>query len=80
MKRTTIFAEEVLIKSLREIAGNKRTSLSSTIRQALEEFVSRHHGEKPLPSFVGIGQSGRNDVAEHAEELLWNASPPSPPS
>jgi hypothetical protein len=75
MKRTTVFAEETLIESLREIAWAERVSLSSTIRRALEEFVGRHRGPKRLPSFLGIGKSGRKDIADRAEELLWTTPP-----
>lgn len=71
MKRTTIFADDSLLEALREIAREKGTSLSSTIRRALEEFVGRHLPTKRLPSFLGIGRSGRKDIAERAEELLW---------
>ncbi len=59
---------------LKRIASKEKMSLSATIRRALEEFVARRQGKSPLPSFVGIGDSGRRDVAERAEELLWATS------
>jgi metal-responsive CopG/Arc/MetJ family transcriptional regulator len=71
MKRTTIFADEGLLDSLKRIAAKENTSLSATIRRALEEYVARQQDKRPLPSFVGIGESGRRDVAARAEELLW---------
>ena len=74
MKRTTIFADEGLIESLKRIALKEKMSLSATVRRALEEFVARRQGKNPLPSFVGIGESGRRDVADRAEELLWATS------
>ena len=74
MKRTTIFADEGLIESLKRVALKEKMSLSATIRRALEEFVARRQGGNPLPSFVGIGESGRRDVSERAEELLWATS------
>lgn len=80
MKRTTIFADESLLKALQEIASREKVSISATIRRALEEFVGRHETAKPLPSFLGIGRSGRKDVAERAEELLWTAPHAGPKS
>jgi predicted DNA-binding ribbon-helix-helix protein len=71
MKRTAIFAEESMLKVLQEIARKERLSLGATIRRALEEFIGRHEGAGRLPSFLGIGRSGRKDIAERAEELLW---------
>lgn len=71
MKRTTIFADESLLEALEDLARKQRTSLSAVIRSALEEFVARRQAAKPLPSFLGIGSSGRKDVSEKAEELLW---------
>ncbi|HXV60862.1 MAG TPA: ribbon-helix-helix protein, CopG family [Vicinamibacteria bacterium] len=71
MKRTTIFADEEVLRELKVIAKKEKSNLSVTIRKALEDYVSRHRRGRPLPSFVGVGRSGRKDVAERAEELLW---------
>ena len=73
MKRTTIFADESLLTALQELARKEHTSLAAIIRIALEEFVGRRQLAKPLPSFFGIGRSGRKDVSERTEELLWTA-------
>ncbi|MGH3500762.1 MAG: hypothetical protein ACRDQA_07680 [Nocardioidaceae bacterium] len=34
-----------------------------------KDLYSTPEGE-PLPAFVGVGESGRSDVSERAEELL----------
>lgn len=73
MKRTTIFADESLLDALQHIARKERMSVSATIRRALEEFADRHQGAGVLPSFLGIARSGRKDIAERVEELLWTA-------
>lgn len=70
MKRTTIFADEAVLSRLREIARRENVSLSDVIRTALERHVSRRRPKRSRLSLVGIGRSGRKDVAEHAEELL----------
>ena len=70
MKRTTIFADEDTLGKLREIARRRNTTLSEIIRTALKRYVSRRHPRTRPLSLIGIGRSGRKDVAEHAEELL----------
>ena len=74
MKRTTIFAEEYILEALRDVARKEQVSLSSAVREALVEYVGRRRTTGTAPSFVGIGRSGRKDVAERADELLWTAS------
>lgn len=71
MKRTTIFVDESLLAALRHLAEKERMSVSAAIRAALEEYVGRRHPATTLPSFLGLGRSGRKDIAEHAEDLLW---------
>ncbi|MCP9469363.1 MAG: ribbon-helix-helix domain-containing protein [Nitrospira sp.] len=73
MKRTTIFADESLLESLRKIASKEHMSVSAAIRTALEEYVDRRQPARALPSFLGLGRSGRKDIAEHSEELLWTS-------
>lgn len=70
MKRTTIFADEDVLRKLREIAQRENITLSEAIRTALERYVSHRRPRRPTFSLIGIGHSGRKDVAEHAEELL----------
>lgn len=70
MKRTTIFVEEDVLRRLREIAQRDNTTVSDAIRSALKYYVSRRKRRRPPVSLVGVGRSGRHDVAERAEELL----------
>jgi len=71
MKRTTIFANEELLSSLKHIADEEGISIAETIRQALDRFVAQRQKPRKKLSFVGIGRSGRKDVSERCEELLW---------
>jgi len=70
MKRTTVVAGDKVLRQLREIAKEENVKVSDVKRKALEEYVSRRHSRRSRLSLIGIGRSGRNDVAEHAEELL----------
>ena len=70
MKRTTVFADDDVIKKLREIAKRENCTVSEVTRKALNEFVSRRGRKRSRLSLIGVGRSGRKDVAERAEELL----------
>jgi metal-responsive CopG/Arc/MetJ family transcriptional regulator len=70
MKRTTVFADEDVLKKLREIAKRENTTVSEVTRKALNEYVSRRRPMRSRLSLIGIGRSGRKDIAERAEELL----------
>jgi metal-responsive CopG/Arc/MetJ family transcriptional regulator len=70
MRRTTIFADEDVLRKLREIAKRENITLSDAIRTALRRYVSHRQPKRSRLSLIGIGRSGRRDVAEHAEELL----------
>jgi metal-responsive CopG/Arc/MetJ family transcriptional regulator len=74
MKRTTIFADEELLSGLKHIADEEGISVAEAIRQALDRFVAQRQKPRKRLSFVGIGRSGRNDVSERCEELLWTKS------
>ena len=73
MKRTTIFADEALIKEFKELSKEKNRSVAEMVREAMEQYVRQRHQKKKL-SFIGIGASGRRDVSEKHEELLWRKS------
>ncbi len=77
MKRTTIFANEEMLSALRQIAQRQGLSMAEVIRQALDRFIAEQRGVNRLPSILGIGRSGRRDIAERCEELLWQAESPS---
>ena len=67
MKRTTVFADDDVLRQLREIAKRDNVSVSDVTRKALHEFVARR---RPRLSLVGVGRSGRKDIAARAEEFL----------
>jgi len=74
MKRTTLFADEELLRSLKHIADEEGISVAEIIRRVLDKFVAQRQKSSKQPSFVGIGRSGRKDVSERCEELLWTKS------
>lgn len=75
MKRTTIFADEETISRLRQIAQKEGISIAEAIRRALDKFTSEQEKEQKPPSILGIGKSGRKDIASRSEDLLWKPLP-----
>ncbi|MCI0414546.1 ribbon-helix-helix protein, CopG family [bacterium] len=71
MKRTTIFADEELLEQLREISAEEKSSVAETMRKAMRSYVQQRRRKKRKLSFVGIASSGRKDIAERHEDLLW---------
>ena len=72
MKRTTIFADDALLKEFTDLSKEENRSVAEMVREAMEQYVrQRHQKKKKSISFIGIGASGRRDVSEKHEELLW---------
>ncbi len=71
MKRTTIFADDNLIKEIKEISKEENRSAAEIIREAILTYIKHKRHRKKKLSFIAIGDSGRRDVAERHEELLW---------
>lgn len=65
MERTTIAIPEDLLKRLRLLAAERRTSMAALIREALEEKSASY---RPKPKSLGIGASGHRDTARRSAE------------
>ncbi|MBI4322366.1 MAG: ribbon-helix-helix protein, CopG family [Chloroflexi bacterium] len=65
MKRTTIVAPDDLIDRLRREAAERGVSLATVIREALE---AKARSWRPKPRSLGIGDSGRTDIARRTGE------------
>lgn len=75
MKRTTIFADEDLLSEVREISEKEKKSIAEVMREAMRTYVRKKKPKKKL-SFIAIGRSGRRDIAERHESLLWKKKSP----
>ncbi|OGW56047.1 MAG: hypothetical protein A2Y81_06090 [Nitrospirae bacterium RBG_13_43_8] len=71
MRRTTIFADDNLINEIKEISKEENRSVAEIIREAMQGYIKQKRYKKKVISFIGIGSSGRRDIAERHEELLW---------
>ncbi|MFQ5687178.1 MAG: hypothetical protein ACE5GV_11000 [Candidatus Scalindua sp.] len=75
MKRTTIFAEDYLMRELKEISKEENKSVAGVIREAMERYVRQKRCSKRKLSFIGISNSGKKNIAEKHEDLLWKEAP-----
>jgi hypothetical protein len=72
MKRTTIFIDEQLEHDLRLLSGRTGRPVASLVREAMARYVSAEtEGTTPSLGFEAAGHSGRTDIAEQHESLLW---------
>lgn len=71
MKRTTVFLEEGLERDVKALAERQGRTTASVVREALAEYVVRQRVRRPALSFTAVGRSGRSDVAERHEEILF---------
>jgi plasmid stability protein len=74
MKRTTIFIEEGIERELRLVARRRGHSVAAVVRDAIAREIATE--KRPKLSFIGVGVSGRRDIAERHEELLWKTLDP----
>ncbi len=56
-------------KLLQLIKGLPEDQADELLRLATERYGIPNH-RRPLPAFVGIGDSGRSDVSERVDDLL----------
>ncbi len=71
MKRTTIFADDDLLEEIRDISKNEKKSIAEVMREAMQNYIRTKKPRRSKLSFIGIGESGRDDIAGKHEELLW---------
>ncbi len=70
MKRVTVFVNDETLNAIAAMARRRRITLVEITREALRAYVSRPRGKRRPLTLVGIGRSGRSDVAERAEKYL----------
>jgi len=70
MRRTAIFADEVLLNEMKDVARHEHRSVSDVLRDAMELSLKTKQGKRRL-SLIGVVESGREDLAANHEEMLW---------
>jgi predicted transcriptional regulator len=81
MKRTTIFIEPQLERELQALARRRGRPMAAIVREAVAQYVTADKERRPSRlSFVASGRSGRRDIAERHEDVLFQADPPAAPT
>ena len=76
MRRTTIFVEDGLLKQAHRYAVRHGKSFAQVVREALVAHLAEGGTMKgTLPSLAGQFASGRSDVSEKVDDLLWEDPP-----
>jgi predicted transcriptional regulator len=80
MKRTTLFMDPQLERELQALARRDGRPMAALVREAVTQYVAaaRAHRTGRL-GFIAAGRSGRTDIADRHEELLFDATPPPSP-
>ncbi len=72
MRRTTLFVEEAVDHEIHALARRKGVPVSALVRESLARYLAEQkRGQTFALRFLGEGHSGRKDVAERHEDLLW---------
>lgn len=71
MKRTTVYLDENVDLELKRIARQTGQSQAELIREGVQKVIAQY--KRPKPESVGMVNSGGNDFADKAEDLLWAA-------
>lgn len=72
VKRTTIFIDEKAERELDFLAQRRGEPKAMLVREAIAEYLIRQRDEPGTAlTFVAIGRSGRSDIAERHEELIF---------
>jgi predicted transcriptional regulator len=67
--KTTVYLDEHDYRRLKAIGRETRRSPAALVREAVSEYARKRNRRKKVLS-LGVGHSGRGDVAERADELL----------
>lgn len=70
MKRTTIFAEDTLMRQVKAFARRQGVSVAHVVREALSAHIAGASSGS-VPSIAGRFSSGASDTASRVDELLW---------
>ena len=72
MRRTTIFAEESLLRQVRAAARRRGISAAQFVREALAAYLVERGPKTRVPAIAGKYSSGYADTSENVDQLLWS--------
>ncbi len=73
LKRTQIYLEPEQHRSLKREAMARGLSLAELLRQIVRDYLRRERPREEFLRIIGLGRSGRSDVAEEHDRYLAEA-------
>ena len=70
MVTIAIQTEETILKTLKEIAEQKQTTLEDITQEALHQYLQSQASSSQVYSFIGIGHSGKGNISTQVETRL----------
>jgi predicted transcriptional regulator len=71
MQETTVQLPDTLLQSVELLAQQTGITFDRLIQSAIEDYLQQ---QTPLPSSIGIGNSGLTHLSEQTHDLLWQDS------
>jgi hypothetical protein len=71
MVKTTVYLNNDLVVSLRDLSQRKRKPQAELIREAIRKYARAN--PPPLPAGMGMFDSGRTDTSVRRKELVGEA-------
>jgi plasmid stability protein len=69
-RRIQIYLNPEVHRHLKERAGAEGISLSELVRRIAKDYLRKEASPKDYLAIVGLGQSGKTDIAEKHDEYL----------
>ncbi len=66
--KTTVYLDVSVYRRLQALARAEGRKTAELVREAVGEYARQR--SRPLPRSLALGRSGRDDVAERADDLL----------
>jgi len=73
LKRTQVYLEPEQHRSLKREAAEKEISLAELLRQIVGGYIRRERSREDFFKIVGLGRSGKSNVAEEHDRYLGEA-------
>jgi metal-responsive CopG/Arc/MetJ family transcriptional regulator len=74
-KRTQVYLDPEVHRRLKERAKEEGVSLAELIRRIAKDYLRKETAPKDYLTIVGLGQSGKTDIAEKHDNSLAESFP-----
>lgn len=72
MRKFAVYLDEASLRDLQRLSAERKCTRAAIVREAIGAYLRRCR--RPPAKGIGMYSSGRSDISERAEELLWHAA------